>query len=90
MLIETAQDAAEIPVVQAELGSNFPGRWFLAVCELVKHAGFGERVWAFQKVVAQDADPARVGPVETADGADMVEGMAGHARPQSRICGSIK
>jgi hypothetical protein len=63
----------------------------LAVCEFVKHAGFGQRVWAFQKVVAQDTDPARVGPVETADSADMVvEGMAGHARPQSWICGSIK
>ena len=78
-------------MVKAELGGDFPGRRLFAVCELVKHAGFGERERAFQKVVAQHADPARVGPVEAADSADMVvEGMAGHTRPQSWIFGSIK
>jgi hypothetical protein len=52
----------------------------LAVCEFIKHAGFGQRIWAFQKIVTQDTDPARVGAVETAHGVDaLVKGVVRHA-----------
>ena len=82
-LMEASQDAAEIAVVEAELGGNLPGRRLLARCEFVEHAGFGQRVWGFQKVVAQHANPARVGPVEAAHGADaLVQGLVRHARQQ--------
>ena len=42
--MEASQDAAEIAVVEAELGGNLAGRRLLARCEFVEHAGFGQRV----------------------------------------------
>jgi hypothetical protein len=78
-LIEPAQDAAEIAVIEAELGGDVCGSRLLAVCEFVKDASFGEGKRTFQKVVAQHADTAGVRPVEAPDGAHaLVKRMIGH------------
>jgi hypothetical protein len=48
------------------------------VRELVEHPDFGEGERAPEVPVAQDADPARVKPVEPADRIDVL-GRVGHA-----------
>jgi hypothetical protein len=91
-LIEPAQDAAEIAVIEAELGGDVCGSRLLAVCEFVKDASFGQGKRTFQKVVAQHADTAGVGPVEAPDGAHaLVKRMIGHGNALIlRVCANIK
>jgi hypothetical protein len=60
VLAEAAQDAAEIAVVEVEVGGERARRHLLAVGELVEHARFREREARVDQALAQQAELAGV------------------------------
>ena len=60
VLAEAAQDAAEIAVVEVEIGRERARRHLLAMRELVEHARLGEREARVHQALLQQAELARV------------------------------
>src|SRR5438128_4197311 len=65
--MECEKHAAEISGIDTQFPDQFGGRGSLAMRELVQHAHFGERKRTSKESAIQDADLARVEPVEAAD-----------------------
>src|SRR5688500_12625836 len=76
--LETAQDAAHVAGVDAEVAGKIGcGRGPVAVGELGQDAGFSDRVRGVGVAAIEDADLAGVEPVEPANGGDLL-GLFGH------------
>ncbi len=69
-LLEAAQDAAQIPGVDAEVATQLGGRRVHAVRELVQHARLREGERTAGEAFTQHADLARVEAVEATHGVD--------------------
>ena len=67
---EIAQHAAQISGIEVERAADILGGHRLAVGDLVKHPHLAEGVRTVEVSLAQDADLARVEPVEAPYGAD--------------------
>src|SRR5712691_1018089 len=80
-LPETAQDAAEVARIEAEILAEVARRGALPVCQLVEDAHFGQGERARQQALAEEADRARVIPVERPHRYDSrFESLPGHQR----------
>ena len=60
LLAEAAQDAAQIPVVEIEVGGELARGHVLAMRQLVEHARLGEREARVHQALLQQAELARV------------------------------
>src|SRR5579862_5153524 len=74
LLFETAQHAAEVAGVKAEVLAEFAGGGLIALCKFVEDAHFRQRVRTLVNAILQNADLAGVETVEAADGVDVVAG----------------
>src|SRR5262249_59425751 len=93
-VVEAAQDAAEIAVIETERAGERGRCRLVAGGELVQHARFRQRIGAVQEAVLQDADLLGVKAVETANGADALLGeidcgCRGHGQPPTIKCDTI-
>ena len=69
---EALQDPAEIAGIESEFATEAGGGGPGPLRQFVEHARLGEREAASQQAFLQDADGARVEPVEPPDGGDAV------------------
>src|SRR5580692_3804583 len=65
---ERAQCPAQIACIQVELPADFACRRRVIVCDLVQHAGLGQRIGTAEKSLSEHADLPRVEAVEAAYG----------------------
>src|SRR5919201_5542056 len=88
-LLEAAHDPAQISGVDAKLAAQVGGRCFRAVRKLVEHARLRQRQRAVQQAFLENADLARVEPVEPADALDAFVESSGLRLPRhGRQCGT--
>ena len=68
LLLQRAQQAAEIPGVEVEIARELDGGRAVAVGELPEEARFGQREAGVGELLVEDADAARIEAVEAAKG----------------------